>query len=74
MHKKSGYKQTPYGSRKGYSRGTGGNRTSTGLRVDEVGVVMAANRRVDPDYINQPPDDYTGMIQEKYPLGGRGER
>ena len=74
MYKKSGYSETQCGSRKGYKRGQAENCTPTGLRVDEVGVVMAANRRIDPDYTHQPADNYTGMLREKYPLGGRGER
>jgi hypothetical protein len=35
---------------------------------------MAKGRQVDPDYTYQEPDDFTGMLENKYPLGGRGER
>jgi len=74
MKTKPGYTQVQYGKRSSHKRGVAGNRTSTGLRVDEVGVVMAKGRQVDPDYTFQEPDDFTGMLSEKYPLGGRGER
>lgn len=74
MYKKPAYNPNQYGKRNGYKRGQAGNRTATGLRVDEVGVVMAATRRVDPDYTFQEPDAFTGMLEEKYPLGGRSER
>lgn len=74
MKTKSGYTQIEYGKRLAPKRGAAGNRTATGLRVDEVGVIMAKGRQVDPDYTFQSPDDFTGMVQEKYPLGGRAER
>lgn len=73
MKKHRGSYNDVYGGRRPVAR-TGGNRTSTGLRVDEVGVVMAKGRQVDPNYTYQEPDDFTGMLKNKYPLGGRGER
>lgn len=67
MKSHKGYTQQAYGSRKAPSKESA-NRTSTGVRVDRVGLMMAFGSQA------AETGGFVRDDEEIYPLGGRGER
>lgn len=67
MQRHRGQSATPYGGRKSYKKGKTGNSTSTGLRVDQLGMVLA---------LQSQESEFNPFVKDRgeiYPLGGRSD-